>query len=405
MSRGLSPGRYIVCDQQHKRALVGIRWSAGGALAAVVVGVCMLLAPAGGATGLGSAPLPPPALPAGQPPLPTLTLEPTAGPAGRQVTATGEGYAKCQAPVDNSSQIAGEASLFWDGVDHLATVGLDEGSGFSADFTVPESASPGDHKVVSRCTSAERDATSAGFTVTAAMVAVPDLTGLRADEAARALADVGLVLGHVSGPGDMISSQRPAAGTKVPNGSTVEVTVVGPPPATSPAPPASSAPPEPLVEVPNLGNRTMDEARVVLAGAGLALGENPGGGSTVQEQSPPPGTLVRPGTAVTVTPGPPPVTAEEPPVHPSGSTSWWLPVVLLVLVGAVLGAALLIRSARHARKGPAWVSAHVRAAARAASAVGIDVGPRMDHHSPPTCAVRITTHAGSTTQVLEEVKK
>ncbi|MGH4017306.1 MAG: PASTA domain-containing protein [Pseudonocardiaceae bacterium] len=317
-------------------------------------------------------------------------------------------------------------ALFWDEVELSPRADLTEDGTFTTSFGVPASAGPGTHVVVSRCAGSEaaRILASATFTVTAppeVMVVVPNLVGSPPRDAPAALQREGLVLGRVSGSGDVIDSQNPAAGTEVRRGSRVNITLV------------RSASPEELVEVPNLVNRTVDEAREALAAAGLVLGNNPAGDRRVLGQTPAAGVRVARGTPVTVTvsevpvppspggptaggtaanpggtpTGQPPATTQptsptsstpvSPPVKPAAGFPWSLLVVLVLILLGALGGTL----ARQVRKGPAWVHSHVRAVAGFVPHIGVAIAESRVDPSSRTCVVRITPHHDSGTQVLE----
>lgn len=155
----------------------GIRGLNGWVFVGVVACVCLLLAaPAGGAASLGSRQQPPPV---GEPPPPTLTLVPAAASAGTLVKMAGEGFATCVAATgevtssrngDASVAATGDASLFWDGVDPVAIIHLDEEFRFTANLEIANSTSPGDHRLERHCVDDEGDTEegvgSADFTVT-----------------------------------------------------------------------------------------------------------------------------------------------------------------------------------------------------------------------------------------------
>lgn len=92
------------------------------------------------------------------------------------------------------------------------------------------------------------------------------------------------------------------------------------------------------------------------------------------------------------------------PVIPASVTKlipWlWLAIVALIL----LTIGLLALLADQVRKGQKWVSAHVSAIAGADPGVGVEVMESRTDYSPPSCVVRLESHADSGTQVLEEVR-
>lgn len=224
------------------------------------------------------------------------------------------------------------------------------------------------------------------------LVVVPDLVGAGKQEAKQALTAKGLKPGTVSGTGGRVHSQDPHAGTTVLPGSPVDFDM-----GTAPAPVVPA--PDPLVAVPNLASRTVYEARVALTAVGLVLGGNDSAGNRrVESQAPAAGTLVRPGSAVTVT-----VSEATMPVA-SDLIPWWLLVGALILLAVILGGLLVSHPLRD-RQGQKWVRVHVRAVVGAAPGTVIEVMESRTDRSPPTCVVRLEPHSDSGTQVLhfEEV--
>jgi eukaryotic-like serine/threonine-protein kinase len=133
----------------------------------------------------------------------------------------------------------------------------------------------------------------------AELVAVPDLTGMTRQEAARTLEDANLTLAdpvrrirtEEKRPG-LVLQQRPEADKRVEEGTEVTIWL--------------SAPPK-TVEVPSVIGLDVEQARQVLEGAGLVLGEQTKQNSeTVDEgriisQDPGPGVDAEPGSAVDIT--------------------------------------------------------------------------------------------------------
>ena len=127
-------------------------------------------------------------------------------------------------------------------------------------------------------------------------VPVPDLLGYDAEIAGQLLVAAGLQIGRVSRtqapvPEGVVVSTRPSTGsTLLPGGEVTLVVSVG----------------APTITVPDLSGLTPEEAEIILQQVGLTLGttlrkpssEAPPG--TVVEQTPAPGTLSAPGTAVNV---------------------------------------------------------------------------------------------------------
>lgn len=125
------------------------------------------------------------------------------------------------------------------------------------------------------------------------LVTVPNLSGMTPERARAAVGRARLLLGGVdsaragsAAPGT-VSAQRPAPGEQVRPGSFVSITVAQ----------------SPRVAMPSLVGRPVAEARRTLAAAGLRAGgvterEARGAAGRVLTQSIPPGTQVRPATAV-----------------------------------------------------------------------------------------------------------
>ena len=195
-------------------------------------------------------------------------------------------------------------------------------------------------------------------------------------------------------------------------------------------PPTRDIPPMPSYQpcqatVPNLINRTEDQARQALVAVGLGLGSDHPGNNRVISQVPAAGSRVLCGWLITVTvdqpPPPSPVqlpAADPSPalvvpplvVPPAAPTSrvepfpWFWPVVIaLLLLSAALLLGLLLLLGTQARKGRKWVRAHVRAVVGAAPPAGVEVLESRTDHSAPPCVVRLESHADSGLQVLEEV--
>jgi beta-lactam-binding protein with PASTA domain len=163
-------------------------------------------------------------------------------------------------------------------------------------------------------------------------VVVPDLIGLDRDLVPQLLASHGLVLGEVAGDGDIVRDQDPAAGAEVVSGTAVNISL------------RVDVPVERLVEVPNLVGLTGAEARAALVAAELVLAVDQSDDAAVESQQPIAGTLVPVGSAVAVT------TSEPAPWRS-------LALVAIVLLVAALAAAQAVRVARNR----AWVRAHIHA--------------------------------------------
>jgi hypothetical protein len=185
-----------------------------------------------------------------------------------------------------------------------------------------------------------------------------------------------------------------------------------------------------LVTVPNIVSRTVDRARGALRAVGLVLGNDPAGDTRVQSQAPAAGTLVCPGSVVTVTtvvtpettavtPQTTAVTPQTTAVTPQTTAVTPEPTVVTPVVPAVtlsklipwlwllipLAVGLLVILAVRARRGQKWVRGHVRAVPGAAPGAVVEVMESRTNHSPPTQVVRLEPHADSGTQIFEEVDR
>ncbi|WP_158292821.1 MULTISPECIES: PASTA domain-containing protein [Kribbella] len=241
---------------------------------------------------------------------PTLSIEPSSGAPGSKVTAVARGYQECRlaqepsvekpsaeespgrepaladTPADQGA--AGVVVFVWDTSVELKRVPVSTGGSATITFTVPESATARRYWVESRCDGDESMTQTVPFRVTGTdkpSVVVPGVVGLNADQARKALADKGLLLGRTSGDGDKIQSQNPAAGKEVASGSKVDVDLGKLPP---------------LVAVPNLVDGSQESAEAALASVGLKLGSVEGRGDVVRVQNPVAGREVRRGTAVDI---------------------------------------------------------------------------------------------------------
>jgi beta-lactam-binding protein with PASTA domain len=165
------------------------------------------------------------------------------------------------------------------------------------------------------------------------LVEVPPLRDRTVREASDLLADKGLRLGRVSGRGDLVERQNPAAGAMVRVGSAVNVSL-------------TSRPPQDLVPVPDLTGKRLTKARSIVPVGRLVLANDPGGDGKITGQSPAPGALVPPGSEITI----------ELAVESGSLVDRWPTFVAGVLV--LLGAAslLFLRFRRHGRR---WVRGHV----------------------------------------------
>jgi serine/threonine-protein kinase len=143
-------------------------------------------------------------------------------------------------------------------------------------------------------------------------VPVPTLVGLDRDDAVAAVQDAGLESRVVeqpsaTAPDDTVTAQDPAAGLRVPAGSTVALTVAVAAATTVVTTPTAPTPPPATVAVPDVVGLTADDASTRLLAAGLQPGqvtEAPASGvpeGRITAQDPAAGTQVAPRTAVDVT--------------------------------------------------------------------------------------------------------
>jgi beta-lactam-binding protein with PASTA domain len=211
------------------------------------------------------------------------------------------------------------------------------------------------------------------------LVTVPDLLGADLESVPALLASRGLVLGLVTGGGDVVRDQEPAPGTRVPVDSAVNVSV------------EEAVPPATLVEVPDLLGRTGDEARAVVETAALVLGGELDGDERVGTQVPVAGTLVVVGSTVTVS------------ASTERSAGW--PWRAATLVGGLLLAVLLVRGSLRPWRDRRWVRRHLRVVARGAPGQGPAVTEPLDHASRPTQVVRLEPDIELGTPTLQEVDR
>jgi len=217
----------------------------------------------------------------------SLTLEPTSGQPGSSASVEVAGFEACT-PVDDAAGVGGMVTVTWDGVDELGTLELKSGTG-SLTFIVPESASLDKHSVGATCDTDKNITAAASFIVTEPEkpTLVPNLIGLSRQDAFETLKEAGLVPGVVTGTGDVVEGQDPPANSEAEPESSVDFDM-------------GTAPPE-LVEIPNLTNLTLDEARKALSDVDLELGTSSGEGRRIEGQSPLPFSLAPVGSAVNVT--------------------------------------------------------------------------------------------------------
>jgi beta-lactam-binding protein with PASTA domain len=208
-------------------------------------------------------------------------------------------------------------------------------------------------------------------------VEVPPLVGRTTKAAAQVLHDAGLELGSVLGRGEVIESQRPVAGTSVPIGTAVDVTVIASPP--------------PMVRVPDLIGGTRSQAATELSGLGLLLGPGSDGDAKIETQQPRPGALVPVGTTVTVT-------VDE-------QASWILVVAgSAALLLALLGGGLAGYRAHRKRSNERWVRAHVKVVTREGLGAPHATVQHPDDDGAPTTVIGLRSHVDTGSQVVEEMK-
>jgi serine/threonine-protein kinase len=120
---------------------------------------------------------------------------------------------------------------------------------------------------------------------------VPNVVGKNVNEARQIMAGAGLSLAvkqvDSTKPKDQVLEQDPADGVGVEKGATVTVSV-------------SNGPPQ--VPVPDVVNRTLEEATAILTQAGFQVA--PAGTGTVRAMNPPAGTPLPPGSTITIVAAP-----------------------------------------------------------------------------------------------------
>ncbi|WP_219532390.1 PASTA domain-containing protein [Nonomuraea guangzhouensis] len=237
-------------------------------------------------------------------------------------------------------------------------------AGFDTEATPSDAAA--DWTVTDQTPTSEELA-NCGSTVTidleAPTVEVPDVVGDPLDQAEQEVRDQGLVSSVAQGEAAeprVVDSQDPAAGTRVPKGSTVTLRL---------RPPAPVSPTPEQVAVPDLSGLSASAARRRVQERGLTLvigSGDSGSGGSVSEQEPAAGSLVERGSSVTVTltpvtgptdPASPEVTPTDTDESPeagaidtdeTGSSSTPLPILL---VAVLVAAAVLVWALRRARRG------------------------------------------------------
>ncbi|WP_171074616.1 PASTA domain-containing protein [Nonomuraea basaltis] len=241
-------------------------------------------------------------------------------------------------------------------------------AGFTADPTPSDAA--GDWTVTGQ-NPAGGTSMECCFTVTLQLeeptVEVPDVVGDPLEQAEQEILGEGLVPSVAEGAAAeprVVDSQDPPATTQVPRGSTVTLSLRAP---TVPETPSSTG-----VEVPDLSGLTESAATRRLDGLGLTLVVGSGDSGRVSAQEPAAGSVVDPGSSVTVTltPVTAPTDAAGPDITPSDTTGEAgeppeeagvidpvetdspSPAPPIFLLAVLVAAAALVWAVRRARRGP-----------------------------------------------------
>ncbi|MEU7855444.1 PASTA domain-containing protein [Nonomuraea sp. NPDC049141] len=243
-------------------------------------------------------------------------------------------------------------------------------AGFDTEATPSDAAA--DWTVTDQTPTSEELA-NCGSTVTidleAPTVEVPDVVGDPLDQAEQEVRDQGLVSSVAQGEAAeprVVDSQDPAAGTRVPKGSTVTLRL---------RPPTPVSPTPEQVTVPDLSGLSASAARRRVQERGLTLVIGSGDSGNVSEQEPAAGSRVERGSSVTVTltpvtgptdPASPEVTPTDTDESPeagaidtdkTGSSSTPLPGLLVVVLVAAAVLVWALRRARRGRGTPAMAAA------------------------------------------------
>ena len=169
---------------------------------------------------------------------PTLEVTPDEAVRGQTVIATGT----CPAPP-------GAVQVLLDGVEATAVAQQPDGRLGDVALAIPGDAADGEHVVTTSCggrdtvrvsvPEAPETPATPGGPDPAELVAVPNLAGLTAEQAATVAAASGLVLDGAGGPGT-VTGQSPAAGALVPAGAAVRIDLALDEPADFPLLPAAA---------------------------------------------------------------------------------------------------------------------------------------------------------------------
>jgi hypothetical protein len=212
---------------------------------------------------------------------------------------------------------------------------------------------------------------------TVELVPVPELVGEEVVEAQVALLASELELGLVTGRGEVVRIQNPAAGTLAPAGSSVNIST------------RRSIVPAELVTVPDLVGLTVADARRVCEAVGLVLGDTPGTQGEIASQQPIAGTLIPVDSPVTVAL-----------LEPSDwtRTLGTLSALVLLVAGA---AAATVASRRHRER--LWVGSHVELAPVPGKTVVAEPVETDDSDQTARHVVQLTPRADpGSTVVVEE---
>ncbi|MET0886722.1 MAG: PASTA domain-containing protein [Mycetocola sp.] len=381
-----------------------------------------------------------------QAPAPALDVDPTEGEPGTEVTAVATGFQDCPL-VGSDDVGNPNVRFLWGEEGGLRDVGIAPFSSGRAEvsFTVPSAASAGTHRVVARCSSDAGMAAANTFLVTL-VVTVPELIGLSSEQAAALLEDSALVLGGVSGSGEDVVDQKPLPGTMVRVESSVDITlgVIAPelvdvpnvvgltlaaaqdaiagarllvgvvsgsgelvgeqslvpgadvPPGTSVDLALQVVPPQTVV-VPDLIGMSLQDALTELGRLGLQpVVSGASEGDTIEAQNPAPGTLVTAGSGVTV------VASARTSV---GGVVLGVCVLVLVLVLVLVAARTILRRRRRRIAERLRAAGHVRADLVSPVASTSTIAEAPTGNEPPRHVARIQPHPDEQHYHVEEVRR
>jgi beta-lactam-binding protein with PASTA domain len=246
-------------------------------------------------------------------PGPTLVAVPPDPRQGELVELTGSGWGGGSTPEgpgdggvdlllqrgDLRAAAPDPCQVTWTGPGGTPSCSLDGDGGLTGTLAVPADAEPASYQVTAcspDCAGPEQQATTT-VAVRPSPTTVPDLAGQTVDEARTSVLAQGLrldlALGSADDPTATVTAQTPEPGTEVERDSVVTVTLSA---ATGPSPTEG-------VLVPDLSGLPRAAAARALDARDLQLAVDPGGDDAgrVRSQRPAPGSVVDPGTVVTVT--------------------------------------------------------------------------------------------------------